>query len=48
MSLFIASLSFYGTEHLAAAKTAILLASLLAGFAGWLVLRVSSPVVPAT
>lgn len=48
ISLFIASLSFYGTEHLAVAKTAILLASLLAGFAGWLVLRVPSPIVRGT
>jgi NhaA family Na+:H+ antiporter len=39
MSLFIANLAFADAEMLEAAKTGILIASLLAGIAGWLVLR---------
>jgi NhaA family Na+:H+ antiporter len=39
MSLFIASLAFAHPDTLATAKLAILLASLLAGAAGFIVLR---------
>jgi NhaA family Na+:H+ antiporter len=45
MSLFVASLAFRGTEQIAEAKMAILLASLVAGVAGFLVLRFSRPSV---
>ena len=41
MSLFVASLAFRGTAEITEAKMAILLASVLAGVAGYLVLRFS-------
>ena len=43
MSLFVASLAFRGTTEINEAKMAILLASVIAGIAGFLVLRFSSP-----
>jgi NhaA family Na+:H+ antiporter len=43
MSLFVASLAFRGTLEITEAKMAILLASLVAGVAGFLVLRFSRP-----
>jgi NhaA family Na+:H+ antiporter len=46
MSLFIASLGFADAELLATAKLAILLASVLAGTAGFLLLRRMRPVAP--
>jgi NhaA family Na+:H+ antiporter len=46
MSLFIGSLAFGEGALLDAAKTGILLASLLAGMAGWLVLRWTQPAAP--
>jgi len=46
MSLFIGSLAFGEGELLDAAKMGILAASLLAGAAGWLVLRLARPAAP--
>ncbi len=43
MSLFVASLAFRGTAEITEAKMAILLASVVAGLAGYLVLRSSRP-----
>lgn len=43
MSIFIASLAFAGPARLAEAKLAILAASLVAGAAGWALLRAGSP-----
>jgi NhaA family Na+:H+ antiporter len=46
MSLFIASVAFIDPDKLAVAKLAILLASLLAGAVGFLILRQVSHVEP--
>lgn len=43
MSLFVASLAFRGTQQINEAKMAILIASVLAGFVGYLVLRYARP-----
>jgi NhaA family Na+:H+ antiporter len=43
MSLFVASLAFRNTAEITEAKMAILLASVLAGVAGFLMLRFSRP-----
>jgi Na+:H+ antiporter, NhaA family len=43
MSLFVASLAFRGTAEITEAKMAILLASVVAGLAGFLVLRFARP-----
>ena len=45
MSLFIGGLAFGDGEMLDRAKTGILLASLISGLAGWLLLRTASPMV---
>lgn len=39
MSLFISSLAFHGTPFLVAAKSAVLVASFVAGLSGWWILR---------
>ncbi|MDQ3855660.1 MAG: Na+/H+ antiporter NhaA [Chloroflexota bacterium] len=46
MSLFVSSLAFGEGELLGAAKTGILLASLLAGVGGWLILRTAKTASP--
>ncbi len=43
MSLFIGTLAFTGVEEIGAVKIGILTGSLLSAFAGWALLRVSSP-----
>ena len=43
MSLFVASLAFRDSQLQAQAKLAILVASLIAGVGGYLVLRLASP-----
>ena len=44
MSIFIANLAFGGTALLPIAKMGILLASLIAGIAGWLILATTKTV----
>jgi NhaA family Na+:H+ antiporter len=49
MSLFVADLAFLGAAEaslLTAAKLGILIASVIAGVGGWLMLRPRSPILP--